>query len=131
MTVWLLGNYPQLWAAAVTDLLEQYNFGDSNVRRGNAWGGSPWTDPKRMKAAQEQSPIHYVTNIKTPTLILSNTGDYRVTVTQSYKLYHALKDNGVTTQFIGYPLGGHSPADPVHSRDVDRRWVAWLKSYLN
>ena len=25
---------------------------------------------------------------------------------------------------------GHSPADPVHSRDVDRRWIAWLEKYF-
>jgi dipeptidyl aminopeptidase/acylaminoacyl peptidase len=51
-------------------------------------------------------------------------------VTQSYKLYHALRDRGVATQFIAYPLGGHSPTDPVHARDVERRWVDWLKRYL-
>jgi hypothetical protein len=45
-----------------------------------------------------------------------------VTVMQSYKLYHVLKDNGVTTQFIAYPVPGHSPTDPVRQRDVDRRW---------
>jgi len=39
-------------------------------------------------------------------------------------------DNGVTTQFIAYPLSGHSPTDPVHIRDVDRRWVDWLTKYL-
>ena len=135
MTVWLLGNYPTLWrtavaGAAVTDLMDQYNLGDSNVRRGSAWGGSPWTDPKRLQAAAEQSPITYATKIKTPTLIMSLTGDYRVTVTQSYKLYHVLRDNGIPTQFIAYPLSGHSPSDPVHSRDVDRRWIEWLTRYL-
>ncbi len=135
MTTWLLGNYPDRWraaiaGAAVTDWMDQYNLGDANVRRGSAFGGSPWTDPKRMDEYMKQSPISYAAKIKAPTLVLSNTGDYRVPVTQSYELYHVLRDNGVPTQFIGYPLGGHSPADPVHSRDVDRRWVAWLEKYL-
>jgi dipeptidyl aminopeptidase/acylaminoacyl peptidase len=135
MTTWLLGNYPDAWktavaGAAVTSWLDQYNLGDANVRRGASIGGSPWTDPKRMQAAHEQSPIHYATRIKAPTLILSNTGDYRVPVTQSYELYHALRDRGIPTQFIAYPLPGHSPADPVHSRDVDRRWIAWLEKYF-
>jgi dipeptidyl aminopeptidase/acylaminoacyl peptidase len=135
MTTWLLGNYPDVWraavaGAAVTSWMDQYNLGDANVRRGASIGGSPWTDPKRMQAALEQSPIHYATKIKAPTLILSNTGDYRVPVTQSYQLYHALRDRGIPTQFIAYPLPGHSPADPVHSRDVDRRWIAWLEQYF-
>src|ERR1700682_3219437 len=86
MTTWLLGHYP-VWkvaiaGAAVTDWLDQYNLGDANVRRGNAFGGSPYLE-NRMKAYIEQSPITYANNIKTPTLILSDTGDYRVPVTQS------------------------------------------------
>jgi dipeptidyl aminopeptidase/acylaminoacyl peptidase len=135
MTTWLLGNYPEKWkaavaGAAVTDWLDQYNYGDANVRRGAAFGGSPYSDPKRMQAFLEQSPIYYVSKIKAPTLILSDTGDFRVPITQSYQLYHALTDNGVPTQFIAYPVNGHSPSDPVHSRDVDRRWIAWLGKYL-
>jgi dipeptidyl aminopeptidase/acylaminoacyl peptidase len=96
------------------------------VRRGYAFGGSPWTSAERMKAFIDQSPITYVTKIRTPTLVMSNMGDYRVTVTQSFKLYRALKDNGVDTRFIGYPLPGHNAADPVHQRDVQRRWMQWI-----
>jgi dipeptidyl aminopeptidase/acylaminoacyl peptidase len=135
MTTWLLGNYPDKWkaavaGAAVTDWLDQYNYGDANVRRGAAFGGSPYTDPKRMQQFLEQSPIYYVSKIKAPTLILSDTGDFRVPITQSFQLYHALVDNGVPTQFIAYPVSGHSPSDPIHSRDIDRRWIAWLGKYL-
>jgi dipeptidyl aminopeptidase/acylaminoacyl peptidase len=133
MTTWLLGHYggwkAAVAGAAVTDWLDQYSLGDANVRRGQAFGGSPWTGG-RMKEYVEQSPITSVSNIKTPTLVLSDTGDYRVTVTQSYKLYHALKDQGVETRFFVYPTGGHSPTDPVRSRDVDKRWVEWLAKYL-
>lgn len=135
MTTWLLGNYPDRWkvavaGAAVTDWLDQYDYGDANVRRGTGFGGSPYTDAKRLQAYRDQSPITYATRIKAPTLILSDTGDYRVPITQSFQLYHTLVDNGVATQFIAYPVSGHSPSDPVHSRDIDRRWVAWLEKYL-
>ena len=135
MTTWLLGNYPDQWkagvaGAAVTSNMDQYDLGDANVRRGYALGGSPYTDPKRMQAAIEQSPIAYATKVKAPTLLMSKTGDYRVPITQSYRYYHALRDNGVTVEFIGYPLPGHSPSDPVHQKDVDRRWVEWIARYL-
>jgi dipeptidyl aminopeptidase/acylaminoacyl peptidase len=83
-----------------------------------------------MAAYLEQSPITYASKIKAPTLILSDTGDYRVPITQSFELYHALKDNGVPAKFFAYPVGGHSPSDPVRLRDVDRRWVGWLREYL-
>ena len=135
MTTWLLGNYPGRWkaavaGAAVTDWLDQYDLADGNVRTGARLGGSPWKDAQRMQAYREQSPMNYASKIKAPTLILSDTGDYRVPITQSFQLYHALRDNGVTTQFIAYPVSGHSPTDPVHSRDIDRRWIAWLSKYL-
>ena len=133
MTTWLLGHYP-VWkvaiaGAAVTNWLDQYNLGDSNVRRGAAFGGSPYVGD-HMAAYLAQSPITYANKIKAPTLILSDTGDYRVPISQSFELYHALRDNGVPTKFFAYPVGGHSPSDPVRQRDVDRRWIGWLKEYL-
>jgi dipeptidyl aminopeptidase/acylaminoacyl peptidase len=135
MTSWMIGNYPTLWkaavsGAAVTDLLDQYNLGDSNIRRGGSMGGSPYTDPKRLQAFRDQSPITYAPAARTPTLILALTGDYRVPITQSYRLYHVLRDNGVPAKFFAYPLPGHNAADPIHQRDIDQRWVAWFKQYL-
>jgi dipeptidyl aminopeptidase/acylaminoacyl peptidase len=135
MTTWLLGNYGgwrvAVAGAAVTDWMDQYNYGDANVRRGAAFGGSPWTDSKRMQAYMDQSPIAYVSKIRTPTLVMTNTQDYRVPPTQSFKLYRALKDNGVPTKFIAYPIYGHNATDPVRARDVQRRWIGWIEQYFN
>jgi dipeptidyl aminopeptidase/acylaminoacyl peptidase len=50
--------------------------------------------------------------------------------TQSYRLYHALKEQGVPVSMVAYPVSGHSPGDPVRSRDVWRRWAEWLDKYL-
>ena len=135
MTTWLLGKYPTVWRAAVagasvTDWLDQYNLGDANIRRGDAFGGSPYTDAARLEAMRAQSPITYANLVKAPTLIMATTGDFRVPITQSYRFYHALRDNGVPTKFIGYPVYGHSPSDPVHQRDIMRRYVEWFKVYL-
>ena len=70
------------------------------------------------------------TRIKAPTLVLHDTGDQRVPITESFILYHILRDNGVKTKFIAYPVAGHNPSDPVHRRDRDRRWAAWLQEHL-
>jgi dipeptidyl aminopeptidase/acylaminoacyl peptidase len=131
----MIGNYPGLWkaavaGAAVTDMMDQYDLGDANVRRGTSFGGSPYTDPRRMQAFAEQSPMTYIPKANTPTLILALTGDYRVPVTQSYRLYHALRDNGVEVKFFAYPLPGHNAGDPVHQRDIDTRWVNWIRSHF-
>jgi dipeptidyl aminopeptidase/acylaminoacyl peptidase len=133
MTTWMIGHY-QIWkgavaGAAVTDKVDQYNLADYNVQERFTVGGSPWVSAY-AKAYTDQSPITYAGQIRTPTLILSTTGDTRVPVTQSYKLFHALKDNGVETKFVAYPAPGHFPGDPVRSRDVFRRWVDWLDRFL-
>jgi dipeptidyl aminopeptidase/acylaminoacyl peptidase len=132
MTSWLIGHY-HIWktavtGASVTDLNEEYNLSDGNVAGRYNFKGSPWTG--NMKDYIAQSPIASAAQIKTPTLILSDTGDVRVPITQSYQLYHAMKDNGVTVKFVAYPVPGHFPGDPVRARDVFSRWLSWLDQYL-
>ena len=134
MTSWLIGHYDE-WKTAVagapvTDWDDQYNLSDFNVQARWSFEGSPWTGG-REKSYREQSPITYAGRVKTPTLILSDTGDARVPVTQSYRLYHALKDNGVDTRFVAWPVPGHFPSDPVRMRSVYREWIGWLDAHLN
>ena len=133
MTSWLIGHY-HIWktaisGAAVNDMVHEADLSDFSVTNYYMFGGSPWVG-EYMKAYREQSPITYAAQIKTPTLILSDTGDARVPITQSYLMYHALKDNGVPVKFIAYPVPGHSPGDPVRSKDLYRRWAEWLDEYL-
>jgi dipeptidyl aminopeptidase/acylaminoacyl peptidase len=135
MTSWMIGNYPAVWKAAVagapvTDLVDQYSLSDNNVERVAHYGPSPFVGDN-LKSYAVQSPITYAWRVKAPTLIMSDVGDWRVTTTQAYKLFHALKDNGVTVKFVAFPVPGHSPSDPLRSRDVWRRWTAWLAQYLN
>ena len=130
MTSWMLGNYPTLWkagvaGAAVTDRLDQQTFSDGGGR------GNAWINDQAFAREREQSPIAYASKIKAPTLILANTGDYRVPITQSYKLFHALRAAGIPTQFVAYPINAHNAVDPVRQRDVQERWIGWLEKYLN
>ncbi len=133
MTSWLIGHY-SVWKAAlagapVTDLYDEYNLSDGNVTGRYSFNGSPFVGDN-LKDYIAQSPITYASHIKTPTLILHDTGDARVTISQSYALFHALKDNGVAVKFFAYPVPGHFPGDPVRVMDVDRRWVDWMDQYL-
>ena len=132
MTTWMTGHYPDMWkcavtGASVTNRLDQYDFSDS---AGGGGGNSPWTTPQNMERTMAQSPISMASKVKAPTLILHDTGDYRVAITESFEWFHALRDNGVTTQFIAYPVYGHSPSDPVQQRDVQRRWIEWMQTYI-
>lgn len=133
MTSWLIGHY-HIWKAAVSgaavnDLVHAYALSDFNVTQRWSFGGSPWHG-KLMAAYVEQSPITYAAQVNTPTLILSDTADARVPITQSYLMYHALKDNGVPVRFFAYPVPGHFPGDPVRKMDVYRRWMGWIDQYM-
>ena len=99
------------------------------VGRATAIGGSPWVGDN-LKKYIAQSPITEAKNIKAPTLILANTGDPRVPITQSYKLYHTLIDNGTVTKFMGWPIAAHNATDPVSQMEQHRLWVNWMNTYL-
>jgi dipeptidyl aminopeptidase/acylaminoacyl peptidase len=134
MTSWLISHY-HIWkaavsAAAVNSWFDDLNLSDYNVQDRFLFGGSPWKK-EYAKAYAEQSPITYASAITTPTLILHDTGDARVPITNAYALYHALKDNGVTVKFIAIPVAEHYPYDfPVHESDMYRLWVDWMDQYL-
>jgi len=133
MTSWLIGHYVG-WKAAVlgaayTDCLEDYNLSDSNVSDIHYFKGSPWVNGY-MDSCREQSSVTYWKNMKTPTLIFSNTGDVRVPITQSYAIYHALKDNHVPVRFIAWPESGHEVSGPVRTEDLYQLWLDWLDHYL-
>jgi dipeptidyl aminopeptidase/acylaminoacyl peptidase len=135
MTSWLIGHDARWKAAvagaAVTDLYDQYFFSDFNVQERYSMKGfaTPFS-PGGEALYRAQSPITYATRAKTPTLILTDTGDFRVPHTQSFRLFHALKEAGVETSFVAIPVGGHFPGDPVRSREVFRRWIGWLEPRL-
>ena len=136
MTTWLIGNY-QGWkcaiaGAALTDLIAQYSQNDvgSMTRFEVSKGVSPFTDKKVKANWIKNSPITYVENVKTPTLILSNTGDERVPISQSYTYFRALQDNGIESKFIAFPIAGHVPTDPIRNKEMNRYILDWLDKYL-
>ena len=135
MTSWLIGHDTRWKAAvagaAVTDLSDQYCFADFNVQMRYAMKGfaTPFS-PGGEALYREQSPITYATRAKTPTLILTDTGDFRVPHTQSFRLFRALKEAGVETSFVAIPVKGHFPGDPIRARELFRRWIGWLEPRL-
>lgn len=133
MTSWLIGHY-HIWKGAVSgasldDWFDDFNLAFYVYTDVPFFRGVP-ADPRYTQEWRDQSPITYAHLITTPTLIMGDIGDNNVVITNSFKFYHAIKDNGTTAQFVAYPVSGHFPSDPVRSEDVDRRWLAWLDRYL-
>ncbi len=134
MTTWMLGKYPNEWkcgvaGAPVTNWIDQYDLSDGNVQIRYSFGGSPWTGDFAEKY-REQSPITYATKIKAPTLVMANLEDFRVPPVQAFELHHALKDNGVETDFVAFQGRTHASSDPVNSTERAKLWVGWVKSHI-
>jgi dipeptidyl aminopeptidase/acylaminoacyl peptidase len=133
MTTWLAGHYP-VWKAAVagapvTDFVEMYDLSDGNVTGYAQTGASPYVGDG-LAVNRRQSPSSTMTKITAPTLVMCDTGDFRVPIPQAFGLYRALKDNHVVTEFYAIPVGGHFPGDPIRQMDVYQRWTDWLERYL-
>lgn len=134
MTSWLNGYYPDKWKAAVegaalNDWVMDYTISFYQTGDLYFFGGSPWVKDF-WKIWREQSPIELARNVKAPTLIMGDAGDPNVPIVNSYEMYHALRDNGVHTEFFTYPADTHFPGDIVRTTDVYRRWVEWMVKYI-
>jgi len=134
MTSWLNGYYPDRWKAAVegaalNDWVMDYTIAYYQTFDLYFFGGSPWNQ-KYWNIWRDQSPIVLARNVKAPTLIMGDVGDPNVPIINSYEMYHALRDNGVHTEFYAYPTDTHFPGGIVRRTDVYRRWVDWIEKYL-
>ncbi len=134
MTSWLIGHDTRWKAAvsgaAVNDWIGYSAMTDAKDFTPQFIGPSPWTDPSLMDTFNNESPLTYASNVKTPTLILSDAGDFRVPTPLAYEFYHSVRATGTTVQFVIFPVNGHFPSDPVRSEDVYRRWEAWVLKYI-
>ena len=136
ITTRLIGNYKgwkcAIAGAAVTDWMSQYTLSDfgSMYRFEFGNGMSPFTDTSVRANWIKNSPITYVQNVNTPTLILSNIGDERVPISQSYTYFKALQDNGIESKFLAFPITGHFPNDLTRTKEMNKFILEWLDLYL-
>jgi dipeptidyl aminopeptidase/acylaminoacyl peptidase len=91
------------------------------------FGASVYDNPE---AYAKSSPIEYIKQVKTPTLVVVGERDAECPAPQSYEFWHALKTLGVPTQLIVYPGEGHAFRTVEHRKDVLRRTVEWFDQNL-
>jgi dipeptidyl aminopeptidase/acylaminoacyl peptidase len=91
------------------------------------FGASVYDDPA---VYEKSSPIRFIKNVKTATLVIVGERDAECPAAQSYEFWHALKTLGVPTQLIVYPGEGHLFIEPKNQADRMDRTVAWFDKYL-
>jgi dipeptidyl aminopeptidase/acylaminoacyl peptidase len=140
ITGWSYGGYMTMWAvtqtnrfkaamagAGLADWLSYYGQNKIDQWMVPYFGKSVYEDPE---VYAKSSPINFIKNAKTPTLILVGDSDGECPTPQSYEFWHALKTLGVETQFVVYPHEGHVFADAAHQRDVVERTLSWFDTHL-
>ena len=78
----------------------------------------------------QSSPINFIANARTPTLIVVGERDAECPAPQSFEFWRGLQHVGVKTQLVVYPDEGHAFQNPAHQRDLLQRTVRWFDAYL-
>jgi dipeptidyl aminopeptidase/acylaminoacyl peptidase len=134
MTNWLITQYPDRFAAAITgagitNWISDYGTADIYRTKETEFFGTPW-DPAARDRMIRQSPLTYAGRVKTPTLFVHGEVDQRVPYEEGEQMYFALKRRGVPAkmiQYAGQPHGISGHWNVVH-RMINE--LAWWKKYL-
>jgi dipeptidyl aminopeptidase/acylaminoacyl peptidase len=78
----------------------------------------------------DQSPLQYIRNARTPTMVHVVAGDPRVPSPQSVELHMALKKLGVPTELFMYPGQSHGIPDPRNRLVKSVSEMAWMDHYV-
>jgi dipeptidyl aminopeptidase/acylaminoacyl peptidase len=136
---WSYGGYMAAWAvtqtsrfkaavsgAPVIDMASE--FGTENGSMYDEWFyGTPY---EKLDGFIRSSPITYVKNVKTPTLLLQGEADTTDPIGQSQQFYRGLKRYGVESDFVLYPREPHGLREEKHLIDRLTRVIAWFDRYL-
>jgi dipeptidyl aminopeptidase/acylaminoacyl peptidase len=113
--------------AGITNWLSFHGNSHLNTWDPIHYDASPY---EREGVYQKFSPMNYVANVTTPTLILHGEIDRDVPAEQGYQFYRALKDHGVEAQLVIYPREDHAIMETKHVHDLVRRVVGWFEWHL-
>jgi dipeptidyl aminopeptidase/acylaminoacyl peptidase len=113
--------------AGISDWSTYYvNTDITNFTR-NYLKATPWDDPEIYR---KTSPITYVKQARTPTLIQHGELDKRVPIPNGYELRQALEDVGVPVRMVVYKGFGHGIDKPKQQRAVLEHNLAWFSKYI-
>ncbi len=134
------GGYMAMWAetqttrfaavvagAGISDWHSYYGLNDIDEWMIPFFGASVYDD---AAVYQKSDPIHFLKNVKTPTLILVGDRDGEVPMPQSIEWYHALQAMKVPTEMVVYPNEGHVFYRPEDARDYTVRTLRWLEYWF-
>lgn len=141
VTGWSYGGFMTMWTVTQTHRFRaavagagianwQSYYGENLI---DQWmipyfGASVYDDPA---VYAKSSPIEFIKQVRTPTLIIVGERDAECPAPQSFEFWHALHALHVPTELVVYEGEGHSFNKPEDRADVLKRTLAWFDRYLN
>ncbi len=135
MTTWIIGHTDRFKAAVaqrvVSNAISFWGSSDVGFLFEDPWSGKPpWED---LEKYWDQSPMKYIGNARTPTLVIHSEKDYRCAQEQGEQVYIALTKLGVDTELVLFPDSSHGLS---RAGRTDRRIarlnhiLRWFDKYL-
>jgi dipeptidyl aminopeptidase/acylaminoacyl peptidase len=139
---WSYGGYMTFWILTQTDRFKAVSpgaglsniysmYSQNDIQRYLRWFYSDKAPWDATDLYWDRSPMKYVKNVKTPTMIMHGQVDTRVPIAQAQEFYMALKEMKVPVEFVVYPRENHGFTEPRHLMDRVRRYVKFFARYLN
>ena len=129
LTAWIVGHTDRFTAAvSMRPVINWHSF--VGTTDGAAWYYQfqkyPWEDPMEYAV---RSPLHYVANVKTPTMVMTGEADLRTPISQSEEYYRALKMLKKETLLVRMPDEFHGWRRPSHQLLQQLYLQAWFEKY--
>ncbi|HEY0232722.1 MAG TPA: S9 family peptidase [Dokdonella sp.] len=133
LTAWIVGKNDRFRAAAsqkpVIDWASFVLTSDLTPYFSRYWFGKfPWEDPAGYWA---RSPLSLVGNVKTPTLVVVGSNDYRTPDSEAEQYYEALQLRGIPSALVKVPGANHGglAERPSQSAAKTSAILAWFQRY--
>jgi dipeptidyl aminopeptidase/acylaminoacyl peptidase len=129
LTAWIVGHTDRFAAAvSMRPVINWHSFvGNTD---GQSWYYQfqkyPWEDPMEYAV---RSPLHYVANVKTPTMVMTGEADLRTPIRQSEEFYRALKMLKKETLLVRMPDEYHGWRRPSHQLAQQLYLMAWFEKH--
>ena len=113
--------------AGISDWMTYYVNTDIHPFTRQYLKATPWDDPKIYA---DTSPMTYIKQARTPTLIQHGQDDARVPIPNAFQLYQGLRDQRVPVQLSIFKGFGHGLTKPKANRAAMQQNYEWFSRYI-
>lgn len=113
--------------AGISDWMTYYVNTDIHPFTRQYLKATPWDDPKIYA---DTSPMTYIKQARTPTLIQHGNEDTRVPIPNAFQLYQGLRDQNVPVQLSIFKGFGHGINKPKANRAAMQQNLDWFSRYI-